>query len=30
MQNLKLATDPRRATIAENNLEEILIDHAWC
>ncbi len=30
MLHLKLATDPRWATIAENNLEEILTDHAWC
>lgn len=30
MLGLKLATDPRWASIAESNLEEILIDHAWC
>ncbi len=30
MLGLKLATDPRWATIAEGNLEEILTDHAWC
>jgi tRNA 2-(methylsulfanyl)-N6-isopentenyladenosine37 hydroxylase len=27
---LQLPTDPRWANIAENNLEEILSDHAWC
>lgn len=30
MFRLKLPTDPRWANIAENNLEEILTDHAWC
>lgn len=30
MLGLKLATDPRWAKIAEENLEEILTDHAWC
>ncbi|WP_109300801.1 tRNA-(ms[2]io[6]A)-hydroxylase [Aquimarina sp. AU474] len=30
MLGLKLATDPRWATIAESNIEEILTDHAWC
>lgn len=30
MFKLKLPTDPRWANIAENNLEEILTDHAWC
>ena len=30
MFRLKLPTDPRRANIAEDNLEEILTDHAWC
>lgn len=30
MLGLKLPTDPRWANIAENNLEEILTDHAWC
>ena len=30
MLGLKLPTDPRWANIAESNLEEILIDHAWC
>ena len=30
MLGLKLLTDPRWANIAENNLEEILTDHAWC
>lgn len=30
MLHLKLETDPRWASIAEENLEEILTDHAWC
>ena len=30
MFRLKLPTDPRWANIAEDNLEEILTDHAWC
>lgn len=30
MLGLKLLTDPRWANIAEENLEEILTDHAWC
>lgn len=30
MLGLKLPTDPRWADIAETNLENILIDHAWC
>ncbi|MCM4159032.1 tRNA-(ms[2]io[6]A)-hydroxylase [Antarcticibacterium flavum] len=30
MLGLKLPTDPRWARIAEKNIEEILIDHAWC
>jgi tRNA-(ms[2]io[6]A)-hydroxylase len=30
MLQLKLATDPRWANIAESNIEEILSDHAWC
>jgi len=30
MLHLKLATDSRWATIAEENIEEILTDHAWC
>lgn len=30
MLHLKLETDPRWAAIAENNIEEILTDHAWC
>lgn len=30
MLGLKLPTDPRWAKIAEDNLEEILTDHAWC
>ena len=29
MLGLKLLTDPRWANIAEDNLEEILTDHAW-
>lgn len=28
--NLRLPTDPRWANIAEENLEAILTDHAWC
>lgn len=28
--HLKLPTDPRWANIAEKNIEEILIDHAYC
>jgi len=27
---LKLPTDPRWANIAEDNIQEILTDHAWC
>ncbi|OYU85651.1 MAG: tRNA 2-methylthio-N6-isopentenyl adenosine(37) hydroxylase MiaE [Flavobacterium sp. BFFFF2] len=27
---LQLPTDPRWVALAENNLEEILTDHAWC
>ena len=27
---LKLNTDPRWVNIAEKNIEEILVDHAWC
>ena len=27
---MKLPTDPRWANIAEENIEEILTDHAWC
>ena len=27
---LKLPTDPRWVNIVENNIEEILSDHAWC
>jgi len=27
---LKLATDPRWADIATRNIDDILIDHAWC
>jgi tRNA-(ms[2]io[6]A)-hydroxylase len=30
MFKLKLPTDPRWATIAKSNLEEVLSDHAWC
>lgn len=30
MLGLKLPTDPRWAKIAAMNIEEILIDHAWC
>lgn len=30
MFKLKLPTDPRWANIAENNISEILTDHAWC
>ncbi len=30
MLGLKLPTDPRWASIAEKNLEEILTDHAYC
>lgn len=30
MLGLKLLTDPRWANIAEENLDEILSDHAWC
>lgn len=30
MLHLKLETDPRWAAIAEENIEEILTDHAWC
>ncbi len=30
MLRLKLPTDPRWVNIAEDNLEEILIDHAFC
>lgn len=30
MLGLKLPTDPRWANIAEKNIGEILIDHAWC
>ena len=27
---LQLPTDPRWVNIVENNIEEILSDHAWC
>jgi tRNA-(ms[2]io[6]A)-hydroxylase len=30
MLGLKLETDPRWVDIVEDNLEEILTDHAWC
>ncbi len=30
MLHLKLPTDPRWANVAEKNLDEILIDHAYC
>jgi tRNA 2-(methylsulfanyl)-N6-isopentenyladenosine37 hydroxylase len=30
MLNLKLPTDPRWVNIAEKNIEEILVDHAYC
>lgn len=30
MLGLKLPTDPRWANIAEENINEILTDHAWC
>ena len=30
MLHLKLETDPRWVNIVESNIEEILIDHAWC
>ncbi len=30
MLGLKLPTDPRWVNIAEKNIDEILIDHAWC
>lgn len=30
MLGLKMATDPRWANIAEENIESILTDHAWC
>lgn len=30
MLGLKLPTDPRWVDIAEKNIDEILIDHAWC
>ena len=30
MLGLKLATDPRWVNIAEKNIEEILVDHAYC
>ncbi|TDI65884.1 MAG: tRNA 2-methylthio-N6-isopentenyl adenosine(37) hydroxylase MiaE, partial [Bacteroidetes bacterium] len=30
MLGLKLPTDPRWVDIAKKNIEEILIDHAYC
>lgn len=30
MLGLKLPTDPRWVNIVEKNIEEILIDHAFC
>ncbi|WP_299117218.1 tRNA-(ms[2]io[6]A)-hydroxylase [uncultured Winogradskyella sp.] len=30
MLHLKLETDPRWVNIVESNIEEILVDHAWC
>jgi tRNA 2-(methylsulfanyl)-N6-isopentenyladenosine37 hydroxylase len=30
MLGLKLPTDPRWVRIAEQNIEEVLTDHAWC
>lgn len=30
MFKLKLPTDPKWANIAEDNIQEILTDHAWC
>jgi tRNA 2-(methylsulfanyl)-N6-isopentenyladenosine37 hydroxylase len=30
MLGLKLPTDPRWVNIVENNIEDILTDHAWC
>ena len=30
MLGLKLPTDPRWADIAEKNLQDILVDHAYC
>lgn len=30
MLHLKLETDPRWVDIVESNIEEILVDHAWC
>lgn len=30
MLGLKMATDPRWVNIVEKNIQEILIDHAWC
>src|SRR5690554_1243826 len=30
MLGLKLPTDPRWVNIVEKNIEDILIDHAWC
>lgn len=30
MLGLQLPTDPRWAKIAEKNIEQVLVDHAWC
>jgi tRNA-(ms[2]io[6]A)-hydroxylase len=30
MLGLKMATDPRWVKIVEKNIEEILVDHAYC
>ena len=30
MLGLKLPTDPRWVDVVENNIDEILTDHAWC
>ena len=30
MLHLKLETDPRWVDVVESNIEEILVDHAWC
>jgi tRNA-(ms[2]io[6]A)-hydroxylase len=30
MLGIKMATDPRWVNIVEKNIEEILVDHAFC
>ena len=30
MLGLKMATDPRWVNVVEKNLEDILVDHAYC